>query len=310
MEENKIIENVLEDGGKPKSFFSNKKILFIVVGAVVALAVLFTILWSFFGPKSFVGCWELTVNPEIDTATDDQIEDSDRVYYIFDKANRYGNGKWKICYDGGIEYYEYELIEKDGEEKINLGSTDLEYKFSGSKLFGNAKITLIYPEYTDEETGQVYEAQEYVLEQAREPKYDKDSYDDFVTDEKLIGDWATNERTLSYFYYNIPYVETVNFNDNGVMVIHYESEELALNRYMYYAYTVEDDTLTFSLVTDKETKFSVKYEFDKNGNLKFIDDTTESSIFADAFFGDVTFYTPENLPESSQATVDELVVAQ
>ncbi len=310
MEEINITENVLEKDKKTKPISSNKKIVFIIFGAVIVLALAIFVLLSFFGPKSFVGCWELTVNPEIDTATDDQIEDSDRVYYIFEKTNRYGNGKWKICYDGGIEYYEYELIEKDGSEKINLGSVDLEYKFSGSKLFGNAKVTLIYPEYTDEETGEVYEAQEYVLEQAREPRYDKDSYDDYKTDEKLIGDWATNERALSYFYYSIPYVETVTFDDNGVMVIHYESEELALNRYMYYAYTVEDDALTFSLVTDKETKFSVQYEFDENGNLKFIDDTTESSIFADAFFGEVTFYTPENLPEPSQATADELVVAE
>ncbi|MCM1231364.1 MAG: hypothetical protein NC489_14680 [Ruminococcus flavefaciens] len=74
------------------------------------------------------------------------------------------------------------------------------------------------------------------------------------------------------------------------MIIRYYSEDLLLDRYMYYAYTAEDNTLLFSLVTDKETKYQASYTFDNDGNLKFENDDTSSSIFADSFFSDVTYY--------------------
>jgi hypothetical protein len=76
---------------------------------------------------------------------------------------------------------------------------------------------------------------------------------------------------------------------------------------MYYAYTTEDNTLTFSLVTDKETTFTVRYEIDEDGNLRFTEDHTSSLIFADAVFGDATYYTPDRLPEpqSEQAATIE-----
>ncbi len=287
---------------------SKKKITYMaVISVAIVMVIIITLALSFLLPKSVTGSWELTVNPELAESTDDQIEERDRVYYIFEKPNRYGEGEWRVCYDGGVEHYKYELLEKDGVKKINLGSIDLEYKITGSKLLGTAKMKLVYPEQVDEATGEKTEAQEYILEQDREPKYSKDSYKDYDIDDSLLGEWATNERSLSYFYYNIPYVETVEFNDNGVMSIHYESEELALDRYMYYSYTAKDNKLIFSLVTDKDTKFEVSYEFDKDGNLKFIDDATSGSIFADQFFGDVTFYTLDKLPEPSEATGDEIL---
>lgn len=120
-----------------------------VVVIVIALAV--TCL-SFLLPKTFTGVWELTVNPEVEQATPDEIEESDRVYYIFEKPDRYGKGEWKVCYDGGEEYYEYKLLEQDGKMMVNLGSVDLEYEISGFRIFGNAKIKITYPEYTDEQT--------------------------------------------------------------------------------------------------------------------------------------------------------------
>ncbi|MBE6825105.1 MAG: hypothetical protein E7513_07155 [Ruminococcaceae bacterium] len=308
MEDKNIPNTVVEENEKSNSIFSNKKKLTILIIVAVLLVALIVIVVSFITPKSITGAWELIENPEVIQATDDQIEESDRVYYIFEKSDKFGKGEWATYYDGGVEYYEYELSQDDGTDKVNLGSVDLEYKFSGSKLLGNAQLTLIYPEYTDESTGETVEAQEYVLTQAREPKYSKESFDDYETDDLLIGEWATNERTLSYFYYTLSYVETVEFNDNGVMTIHYESEDLALDRYMYYAYTAKDSKLTFSLVTDKETEYTVAYEFDDNGNLKFINDTTQNSIFADQFFGDVIFYTPDNLPEPTEATAEEPTV--
>ncbi len=308
--EDKNIEYVLpveRDDLKPKI---NKRLIIIISVAAFLLFCGVVVLISFLVPKSVKGSWELVVNPEIAQATADQIEDADRVYYVFGKPNQYGQGEWKTLFDGGVEHYEYKLSEKDGVKKINLGSADLEYKITGSKLLGTAKMTIILPQYTDELTGQVHKAQEYVFKQRRAPDYTKESYDDFETDSKLLGEWATNERTLSYYYYELSYEETVSFNDNGVMVIRYESEDLALDRYMYYSYTVKDNKITFSLVTDKETKYTVGYEFDKDNNLKFVDDTTSSSIFADAFFGDFTYYTPENLPKPSVATADESVIQE
>ncbi len=109
----------------------------------------------------------------------------------------------------------------------------------------------------------------------------------------LIGEWVTNERTLSYYANELSYTESVEFLENGVMVINYFSEELLLDRDMYYAYTTENNSLIFSLVTDKETEYQVSYALDKDGNLKFENDDTSFSIFADAFFSDVTYYPKE-----------------
>ncbi len=310
--ENKNTDNntdnvVLEEQSTSTRFCDKKKLTVLIVAAVLVLAVI-VVGMHFLTLKNFTGAWELTTNPELTQATDDQIDDSDRVYYIFEKSDKFGKGEWATYYDGGVEYYEYELSQIDTTDKVNLGSVDLEYKFSGSKLLGNAQLTLIYPEYTDESTGETVEAQEYVLTQAKNPEYEKQSYDEYNTDDKLIGEWATNERSLSYFHYSIPYTETVSFTDDGVMIIRYESVELALDRYMYYSYTAEESQLTFSLITDKENKFTVKYEFDESGNLKFVEDTTDGSIFADQFFGDFTFYTPDDLPEPIQALTEETVV--
>lgn len=293
---------VIKEGESSRSEKEKKKrstVSLIFAAAIFLIVIACVIL---FYPKSVTGEWELTVNPEVAVATPDQIDDADRVYYIFEKPNRYGEGKLSICYQGGIEYREYKLTESDDVEKINLGSVDLDYKITGSKVLGNAKITLIYPEYTDETTGQTVKAQKYVLEQENAPDYKSESYDDYETDSALLSQWTSNERTLSYFTYLLTYVQTVEFTDDGVMVIHYESADLALDRYMYYAYTAKDNELTFSLVTDKDTKYTVAYEFDDDGNLKFTDDTTTDSIFADAFFGEFTYYTPQNLPDATQPT--------
>lgn len=286
---------------KSKPFFKSKKaIILIIVGAILIVAGL-VVGGSFILPKDISGAWELTVNPEIAVATADEIPESEKVYYVFDKPDRYGKGSWHICYQGGIEYYKYELLEEDGTEKINLGSENLIMKITGSKLLGNAKVSLIYPGYTDENSGMSYEAEEYVLEQAKAPDYEKSTYKTYEVDQRLVGEWATNERSLSYLYYTFYYTETVAVKDNGIMTIHYESDDLGLDRYLYYAYTANDSELTFSLVTDKETEYTVSYEFDENGNLKFTDDRTTASVFADAFFGEVTYYNPKELPVHTTA---------
>lgn len=308
--EEPIADDTTEPVLKKKGFFSTKKGIAVIIAAAVILAVLIGIGLSFILPKSINGTWELVENPEVAQATSDEMPESDRVYYTFDKPNRYGKGQWHICYQGGVEHYSYEFVEEDSIEKINLGSENLEYKITGSKLLGNAKLTLIFPELFDEATGQTYEAQEYVLNQAKAPNYEKASYKKYEVDNKLTGEWATNERTLSYYFYTFTYTETVNINDKGIMTVHYVSEDLALDRYMYYAYTATGTELTFSLVTDKDTKYTVAYEFDEAGNLRFLNDTTSNSIFADAMFGDVTYYRPENLPAPTQATEDELYFSE
>jgi len=289
-----------------KGLSKNKLILLISVLLGIVLLGSGVIGASFIIPKSITGAWQLVVNPEVAAATDDEVPESERVYYVFDKADRYGRGEYRLCYQGGVEYLEYELMEKDSVKKVNLGAEDMEYIITGSKLLNNAKLTLVYPGYTDENTGETYEAQKYIFVQAKNPLYEKASYKDYEVDKKLVGEWVNNQRSLSYYYYAFYYTQTVDIKDNGVMVIRYESEDLGLDRYIYYSYTAKDNELTFSLVTDKESKYTVAYEFDENGNLKFIDDTTTASIFADAFFGDFTFYTPENLPTPTEASADEI----
>ncbi len=296
-----------EDVNHKKKKLSKK--LTVTISLIACLVIAGGVLLnSFLTPKTIEGSWELVVNPEIAEATADQIEDKDRVYYVFEKPNQYGQGEYKTIFDGGIEHYDYELSEDNGVEKVNLGASDLEYKITGSKMLGNAKMVITLPAYTDEQTGQKSQAQEYVFKQEKAPDYEKESYDDFDIDSKLISEWATNERSVEYYMYSLPYTQTVTFNDNGIMTIHYESEDLALDRYMYYAYSAKDKSLTFSLVTDKDTKYTVKYDFDENGNLIFVDDKTSGSIFADAFFGEFTYYTPENLPEPTNSQVIETTV--
>lgn len=298
-----------------KEKFLAKRKLIIIISAVLAIliaagVVLYFCVFSCNSDDetvtSFTGAWELTGNPEVAVSTADEIPESEKAYYVFDEPNKYGEGTWRTYYAGGVEHFKYELLEEDGVEKINLGSVNLEYKFSGSRNSGNAKVELIYPEQINENTGEKTEAMTYVLEQASAPDYENSAFDDFKTDESLLSKWTSNERTVAYYYYDIPYVQTIEFNDNGIMVIHYESEDLTLDRYMYYAYTIADSELTFSLVTDKDTKNTVSFEFDADGNLKFLNDKTASSIFADNIFGDFTYYTDKNLPKRSEASYDEL----
>lgn len=298
-----------ETTGK-KGFFNNKKLIILLIAVFVLFIAAIVVAGSFVLPKTVTGTWELVVNPEIPQSTADEIPEGDRAYYVFEKPDRYGRGEYYTCYQGGVEYSRYELMEEASVKKINLGSADMEYRITGSKLLGNAKLTIIYPEFTDESTGVTYEAEEYIFEQAKSPKYEKSSYKDYDTDADLINKWISNERTLSYYYYLFSYTQTVEFTSDGIMVIRYESEDLGLDRYMYYAYTVKDSEITFSLVTDKYTEHTVAYEFDEDGNLEFIDDKTSDSIFADAFFGDFTFYTSENLPAPTQASADEMYLIE
>ena len=285
---------------------NNKKWLPIIAVALV-VTIAGVIGCSFLWPKSISGGWELVVNPEISQATPDEVEDSDQVYYTFSKPSKFGDGTYKTYYDGGVEEGSYKLSEKDSKELINLGTEDLEYKITGLKFLGNAKLVITYPEYTNEETGESTPAQDYVFEQAKVPNYEKECYDSYETDSKLIGSFTSNERTLAYYMYELPYTQTVEFSDNGIMTIRYQSQELMLDRYMYYAYTADNNNLTFSLVTDKETEYTVNYDFDENGNLIFTDDSTNGSIFADEFFSTVTYYTKESLEDVTDvdATTDK-----
>ncbi len=296
---------------KSKGGLISKRLVLILIPLCLILLVAGGIGISYILPKNISGAWELVVNPEIAVATADEIPEGDRAYYVFDKPDRYGRGEYRTLYQGGIEKYKYELMEENKVKKINLGSEDMEYSITGSKLLGNAKLTIIYPGYTNESTGAVYEAEEYIFEQSKDPEYEKMSYESFETDSSIIGEkYTSNQRTLAYYYYDIPYTQTVEFTDDGVMVIRYESKDLALDRYMYYAYTAKNGELTFSLVTDIETKYTVGYELDNESNLKFTDDKTASSIFADAFFGDFTFYTQENVPEPTAASADEMYLVE
>lgn len=286
---------------------SGRKKFYVIIAIVFVLVISAVIGSLCVIPKSIQGDWELTVNPEIASATPDEVEDSDRVYYTFSKPSKFGDGTYKTYYDGGVEEGSYKLSEKDSKELINLGTEDLEYKITGLKFLGNAKLVITYPEYTNEETGESTPAQDYVFEQAKAPDYEEMSFggDGFEIDKKLVGKWVTNERTLEYYMYELPYTQTVEYFDNGIFTIHYESADLALNRYMYYAYTAQNGKITFSLVTDRETQYTVSYDFDENGNLIFTEDSTNGSIFADEFFSTVTYYTPENLSKETAENTSE-----
>lgn len=268
------------------NFMKKKTVMFGFLAAFI-LVFVGVLLCAFCAPKTVNGDWELVVNPEISSATPDEAEESERVFYSFENQNGYGSGKYKTFFDGGVEEGEYRLSEKDETKFINLGTKDMEYDIVGVKLIKSAKLTVTYPETYDEQTGETTPAQDYVFAQAKAPEYEKMPFDSFAVDDALIGEW-TADRTLSYYANELSYTESVRFLDSGIMTIHYESTDLALNRYMYYAYSAEKSELTFALVTDLDTKYNVAYAFD-NGDLKFTNDDTSASIFADAFFSDAVF---------------------
>lgn len=259
----------------------------LIVGALVICLVRMNVKQTV-SDETISGDWKMIVNPEITDFTSDETDNSQKVYYTFSEPGKYGDGEYKTIFDGGIEAGEYKLSEKDSKSYINMGTVDLEYKIEGSEL------TVTYHESSDEQTGEKIPAEDYVFIRTKAPKYENDAYESFETDKALIAEWVTEERTLSYYASELSYTETVKFLENGVMVIKYYSEDLLLDRYMYYVYTVENNTLLFSLVTDKETKYKVSYTLDKDGNLKFKNDETSSSIFSDAFFSDVTYYHKED----------------
>ncbi|MDE6707896.1 MAG: hypothetical protein K2K06_07670 [Oscillospiraceae bacterium] len=271
-----------------KILIKKHKLILIAVTAVALLfGVLVTYLVKMNEKQTISGDWEMVLNPEITNSTLDEVNGSQKVYYSFSKPGKYGDGEYKTIFDGGIEAGEYKLSEKKSKSYINMGTVDLEYKIEGSEL------TMTYPESFDEQTGEKIPAEDYVFTRTKAPEYENESYESFETDESLIAEWITEERILSYYTVELSYTETVEFMENGIMIIKYYSEELLLDRYMYYAYTVKDSTLLFSPVTDKETKYKIFYMLDKDGNLKFENDETTSSIFSDAFFSDVTYYHKE-----------------
>ncbi len=267
----------------------SKKGIAITAAAAIVLIAGCAAACAFLLPVSVRGEWEMVSNPEIPETAMDEREEYERVYYTFEKPGRYGDGVYRTYYDGGVEEGEYKLSEKDGKRLIDMGAGELEYKITGSKLFGSARLIVTFPGYTDEQTGREEPAQDYVFAQAKAPEYEKESYSAFETDKALIGEWVTEERVLPYYADEFSYSETVRFYDSGIMTIRYESDALALDRYMYYAYSAGDGSLTFSSVTDKETKNTVSYGFDEDGNLRFSGDSTVSSIFADEVFSDVTY---------------------
>lgn len=259
-----------------------KKLLIILIAVVVLVAAGITA-YMLFSPKSLSGDWEMVVNPELSKATPDEADSAEKTYYSFSQPGEYGDGEYKTIYDGGVEKGEYKLSEKNGKKYINMGTDDLEYRIEGSTL------TITYPAHTDEQTGKKVSAQDYVFNSAKAPDYENESYESYHTDAFLLSEWETKDRTLDYYANKLSYTETVKFDGNGVMTIHYESKDLALDRYMYYAYSADNNKLTFSLVTDKDKKNTVSYKASKNGNLKFTDDKTASSIFSDAVFSDAVY---------------------
>ncbi len=299
MKKNITAENI----GKKKRIVLIATIVLLTAVVVTASILIPKILKKSDDDTDISGAWELIENPEL-TASTDEAADRENAYYVFDTPDKYGRGSYYTCYQGGIEYFKYELLEEDSVEKINLGTENMEYKITGSKSKGDAELTIIYPEQTDEMTGLKKEASEYVFVQAENPDYEKQCFDDFNVDKALLGTWINNERSLSYYQYSYTYEQSVEFKNNGIMIIHYKSADLLLDRYMYYAYSAEDSKLTFSPVTDKDTEYSMLYGFDESGNLKFMGDTTTGSIFADAFFGNFTFYTAENLPKVTVPSAD------
>lgn len=251
-------------------------VLLIAAGGVAA---------AFLAKPSIGGDWEMIVNPEIADA-----EQAGSVYYTFSKPGSYGDGTYKTIFDGGVEEGRYKLSEQDGTPHIYLGTINLAYRIERPHFFDKATLTITYPEQTDEQTGKTTPAQAYVFVRGKAPDYEKMAYASFETDDTLLSSWVTKARTLSYYTQSLSYTETVTFQENGILTIRYESRDLALDRVMYYAYTAKDGTLTFRSVTAAEKEYVVRYALGEDGVLRFTQDETSASIFADAFFSDVPYY--------------------
>lgn len=305
--ENKNIDYVLPVIKNEKKDKKPKKRIYIVCAIVLvvlmAVGSLFLFAPNLMMPKSALkGTWELTVNPDRIVEDEKNLKESERTFYELSKMDSDGKGTWKTYNNGCVEEGKYFVFDKDGKDYINFGGNDLEYKLEGNKNFNNAKLTLVFPEQTSSEY--VIPSSTYVLEQAESPEYDTKTYDGYKTESKLLGEWKTNERELQSYAESVPCDQTVTFNDNGIMTSRCITAD-GPDILCYYAYTVKGDKLTFSLVTDLKTKYTVGYKIDADGKLRFLDDTkSQDPVFGGAVLGDFNYYRPEKLPKRVEK-VDE-----
>lgn len=301
--ESKNVEYVLPvvKDDKKSRLSKKKKVILTIVAVILALAIVFVCILVF-ADKTVKGSWLLVVNPEKPSATIDQIDENEKACYVFTEPGEYGDGTYTVYYNSSVEHGEYKLSNKKGVDYINMGTGDIRFEISGNKILGTAKMTLTLG--TDKDNDKKTKESVYVFEQTEAPKYTSMSYDNYNVDSKLLKKWITNERYLSYMQYKLPYTQTVEFLDNGIMTINYVCEDMLTDVTLYYAYTIDGDKLYFSPVTNKEAKHMFDYKIDSNGNLKFINDTTTQSFNSDAFFSDVTYYTQDNLPQTTEAVTE------
>ncbi len=238
------------------------------------------------------GAWMYKISYNDTSATADEAKTTqEEAYYVFDKVNEKGKGKFHEYSQGAEQSGNYSVSTKDGKNLITLeynpmAKNELTYEVTGNRLFGTAKLKLIQAAYTDQSTGQEIPEQSIELECSSSPEYDKNTFDSYNTDEKLTGTWNTDDRKFFYYYTELPYSEKLEFSDNGVLKITYVQSDMYLDRTLYYSYTVDKGKLKIKRATS-DTEEEVKYSI-KNGKLKFTD-KTQSSIFYDAIFGDVEY---------------------
>lgn len=93
---------------KQKLNKKRKLLLLAIITIVLIISVL--IVFYFINKNSLTisGEWEMIVNPEI-TESDDG-DHSQKVYYTFSVPGKYGDGKYKTIFDGGIEEGDYKLL--------------------------------------------------------------------------------------------------------------------------------------------------------------------------------------------------------
>ena len=278
--ENEFSENAIENNAhtqvkEKKGIFKYiHPSIFIAICVFLAAALAFGV-YKVFIAKTIEGTWIFEAPSTSANSTADEAEKTE-MYYDFGNTDGDGKGELTIYSQGAMQKGDYTLSsDKDGL-KISMGEEEYYYDVEGIRLFGNATLKLTRPESTDESTGTKVDEMTVELKQGSTPDYESDTYENYKTDNKLMGKWSFSQ-SINYYGQDISYSNVLNFKDNGILNIVVEQNDQSME--YFYAYTVKDKKLKLrQCSTDQEVEATYTIKGDK---LTFDD----KSIFAG-----ITFY--------------------
>lgn len=220
----------------------------IIAGAILVAALLAFGAWKIFFDNTIVGTWvvEDSVATSDEATTDEAVRNSNTYYTFTDKTNEDGE-KIATLSVGTMELSGTYSVTNDTDGTQTL-TVSISYFFAGDYTFnvtGNAItgriLTLTSASATDD--GQTSSIN---FLSAQKPTLKTPVSKDFKVKDEIVGEW--NEST-----YGITYT----FNEDGTAHVD-EGGTLTVDG----TYTVSDDKITITYLTNQETSLELEYSFD------------------------------------------------